>query len=53
VDKAPGMHTVEIEGKDKDRRSPNKADAIIYSFVGDLVRGLQAHKSVVKKAKVI
>lgn len=53
VDKAPGVRTIVIEGKDKERKSPNKADGIIYSFAGDLVKGLKAHRAGTKKAEVI
>lgn len=52
VDKAPGIHTVEVEGKDKERRSPNNADAILLSFAGDISSGLRAHQPGRKKAKV-
>lgn len=53
VDKAPGVRKVSIEGKEKDRKSPNKADGIIYSFAGDLANGIKAHTRGVKKAEVI
>lgn len=53
VDKAPGIREIEIDGKKKQRKSPNKADAINYSFAGDLIRGLQAHRPQTKQVKVI
>jgi hypothetical protein len=53
VDKVPGMNSVIVEGKDKPRKSPNKADAIVYSFVDDLEGGLRAHQPKSRKVKVI
>jgi hypothetical protein len=52
VDKAPGVHTIEVDGKDKERKSPNKADALIYAYAGDLERGLKAHQPKSRRAKV-
>ena len=43
VDKAPGVRTVLIDGKEKDRKSPNMADGCNYAYAGDLVNGLKAH----------
>jgi len=53
VDKAPGMRKVEVEGKDKDRKSPNLADSTKMAFAGDLIYGLKAHQEAPMKAKVI
>ena len=53
VDKVPGVRKILIDGKEKDRKSPNKADGILYAYAGDLVKGLKAHTHGTKKAEVI
>lgn len=53
VDKAPGVYTVQIDGKDKKRRSPNLGDGCNMAFAGDLTNGIRAHQPGVRKAEVI
>jgi len=45
IDKAPGDHEVEVDGKKEKRRSPNDGDSCGYAFVRDFqLRGLRANK---------
>ena len=43
VDKAPGIKEIQVDGKSKLIKSPNKADSTILSFARDLQFGLRAH----------
>jgi phage terminase large subunit len=52
VDKDPALKEIEVDGKKKFRKSPNKADSIKYAFASDLHNGIQAHRPKVKKAEV-
>ena len=45
VDKCPGIKMIRVDGKQKEKRSPNRADAVVYSIAHDLKFGLRAHGS--------
>lgn len=53
VDKDPAIKEIEIDGKKRTRKSPNKADSLNYSFASDLQSGIQAHIPKGRKAEVI
>jgi hypothetical protein len=48
VDKCPGVKTIKVDGKSKEKRSPNRGDAVIYAFANDLKYGLRAYSEDVK-----
>lgn len=42
IDKCPGTKTIKVDGKNKEKRSPNRADAVVYSYANDFKYGLRA-----------